>query len=98
MPDLLEVACYRIAVEALANTARHADATRATVSIAAIGGEIVLDVADNGIGLGTAPVGVGIGSMRERAAELGGRFTIADLADGGTRVTARLPLPTGATA
>ncbi|MFT3969645.1 MAG: histidine kinase [Micropruina sp.] len=96
LPDLLEVALYRIAVEALANTARHAGATRATVRIGASRAEIILDIADDGTGVGEQPTGVGIASMRERAAELGGRLTIADLPDGGTLVSARLPVPNGA--
>ncbi|MFT4111078.1 sensor histidine kinase [Propionicimonas sp.] len=98
LPDLLEVALYRITVEALANTARHAAATRATVRIGASGREIILDIADDGIGVGEQPIGVGIASMRERAAELGGRLTITQLPDGGTLVNARLPIPDGAVA
>jgi len=95
LPDLLEVALYRIAVEALANTAHHASASCATVSIVMGDGEILLDVADDGIGIGDESIGVGIASMRERAAELGGHVTVGGLPDGGTIVSARLPVPAG---
>lgn len=96
LPDLLELALYRITVEALANTARHAAASHVAVRIEATGEDIILAIADDGIGIGDQPVGVGITSMRERAAELGGRLSIAGLTDGGTLVRARLPVPSGA--
>ncbi len=54
---------------------------------------IHLAIVDNGLGLpATAPAGVGLASMRERAAELGGTLTIEPAAPAGTRVSARLPL------
>jgi signal transduction histidine kinase len=54
-----------------------------------------LEVADNGTGIPEdRSAGVGMSSMRERAEELGGAFTIGALPEGGTRLLARLPLPT----
>ena len=93
LPAAVEVAAYRIVVEALTNVARHADARRCTVQIARNGG-LELEVSDDGIGLPDAVVAnVGLGSMRERAAELGGTCTIACASSGGTRVHALIPIP-----
>jgi len=96
----VEVAAYRIAQEALTNVARHAGASRATVSLAPDErGGLRVEVRDDGVGIPDrrgdhAPhAGVGLTSMRERATELGGTFGVDALPEGGTRVQARLPLP-----
>ena len=88
----MEVAAYRIAQEALANVVRHADARACTVALHVAAGQLALDVHDDGRGLAPgARAGVGLGSMRERAAELGGRCTVEDALGGGTVVRVRLP-------
>jgi len=92
LPAAVEVAAYRIALEAITNAARHARARRCQVRIA-VNGALELDVSDDGRGLPRDPVpGVGLGSMRERAAELGGSCDVAAAPGGGTVVSARLPL------
>ncbi|MFC8516899.1 histidine kinase [Streptomyces sp. NPDC057257] len=89
LPAAVEVAAYRIAVEALTNAARHARASRVDLRIE-IGDGLRLEVCDDG---SPAPEetewqpGVGITSMQERAAELGGHCVA-----GRGRVTATLPL------
>jgi signal transduction histidine kinase len=92
LPAAVEVAAYRIALEALANVVRHAQATRCTLRLDVCNDVLEVEVQDNGEGL---PVdyhaGVGISAMRERAAELGGSCVIENVAAGGTRVFARLP-------
>ena len=86
-----EVAAYRIVVEALTNVARHASATRASVSFAVGDRGLVLTVRDDG-GAGSAwTPGVGIASMRERALQVGGTLT-AYATDVGGVVEAALPL------
>ena len=77
-PAVVEVAVYRIAVEALLNTARHAQATAATVVVRVDHSIVVVDIDDDGVGVaaGSTP-GVGTLSMRERAAELGGSLTLS---------------------
>ncbi len=102
LPAAVEVAVYHIAREALTNVVRHAQAQHCTLGLAVEQGEdgrLVLSVHDNGRGFGgSAPVGVGVStgvgltSMRERAAELGGICTIEAEPGSGTRVTAVLPL------
>ena len=90
LPAAVEVAAFRIAQEALVNAARHAEAASCTVTVRA-GGALELEVRDDGAGLTGRP-GVGIASMRERAAELGGTCTVEPGPGGGTVVRARLPL------
>jgi signal transduction histidine kinase len=93
LPAAVEVAAYRIALEAMTNVARHAGATRCHVLLS-LEDSLELEVTDDGLGLaGDAEAHVGLGSMRERARELGGVCLVERPPDGGTRVFARLPLP-----
>jgi signal transduction histidine kinase len=93
LPAAVEVAAYRIAVEALTNTARHADARRCSIRLAT-GRDLTIEVIDDGRGLPEdLEAGVGITSMRERASELGGSLVVEPVAAGGTRVWAQIPLP-----
>jgi two-component system, NarL family, sensor kinase len=90
-----EVACYRIAQEAITNAARHSGAGSCLVSLSAdvAAGTLRLEVTDDGIGIsGVRRAGVGMSSMRERTEELGGTLTVGVLPEGGTRVLACLPL------
>ncbi len=97
LPAAVEVAAYRVALEALTNVSRHARASHCCIRIDQERG-LDLVVEDDGIGLpGAASTGVGIASMRERVEELGGRFRI-DPRPQGTRVSAWFPLPIGAPA
>ncbi|MCW5848886.1 MAG: GAF domain-containing sensor histidine kinase [Anaerolineae bacterium] len=92
LPAAVEVAAYRITQEALTNVVRHAQARRCRVSLAVQGAALVVTVADDGQGMTDArPYGVGLSSMRERAAEVGGTCEITTGPDGGTVVHARLP-------
>ena len=97
LPAATEVAAYRIVQEALANTTRHAGASRACVGLRLTGDGLVVEVTDDGSGVLTPrPDGVGLGSMRGRAEEIGGTFTIDAVPGSGTRVVARLPVDVGA--
>ncbi|GIH25574.1 hypothetical protein Aph01nite_38840 [Acrocarpospora phusangensis] len=91
LPAAVEVAAYRIVQEALTNIRKHAQATWAKVTLRREDC-LVVEVSDDGVGLPESlNPGVGLGSMRERAAELGGTCTVASSLSG-TTVTARLPL------
>ncbi len=94
LPAAVEVAAYRIVQEALTNIVRHARTRSCRVRIS-IGEKLQLEIADDGIGLPEdRRTGVGLSSMRERAAELGGTCTVEPSGPaGGTRVLACLPLP-----
>ena len=94
LPAAVEVAAYRIAAEALTNVVRHARAARASVRVRRESGILLVEVGDDGVGIpAEREVGVGLASLRERAAELGGRPEITCPEGGGTVVRARLPLP-----
>ena len=88
----VEVAAYRIAGEALTNVARHSGAARATVRLEVADGDLLVEVTDDGGGIDAdAQAGVGMLSLRERAAELGGHTEVTCPPGGGTVVLARLP-------
>jgi signal transduction histidine kinase len=96
LPAAVEVAAYRICQEALMNVLKHADARHVQVRVRA-GDLLTLDIQDDGVGLlRTSRSGVGLDSMRERAAEVGARCTINVPDGGGTRVSVCFPLPTEA--
>lgn len=93
LPAAVEVAAYRIVGEALANTARHAGATCCDVVVRR-GRALVVEVSDDGTGIvARRPGGVGLDSIRERAAELGGGSDIVERDPHGTLIRVRLPLP-----
>ena len=97
LPAAVEVAAYRIAHEALTNVVRHAHAHRCRIELwLKPDGErswLELTVVDDGIGLPSMRhAGVGLVSMRERAAELGGTCLVEPLPTGGAMVCARLPV------
>jgi signal transduction histidine kinase len=85
LPEEVETNVYRIVQEALTNVARHAQAQRAQVRLAAGGGTLVLEVADDGRGLPENQIGI-----RERVRALGGSMTLTS--DRGVRLSVRLPL------
>jgi len=92
LPAAVEVAAYRIIGEAMTNTVRHAGASTCRVELAVHHDELRIEVADDGCGIAADAVsGIGLCSLRERAAELGGSTEIT-CPGSGTRVRARLPL------
>jgi signal transduction histidine kinase len=95
LPAAVEVAAYRIGLEALTNVAHHASARNAWLRLNVAGGQLRLEVRDDGHGSGGTGAGVGQTSMRERAEELGGSLEIGSAPEGGVRITARLPLSGG---
>jgi signal transduction histidine kinase len=92
LPAAVEVAAYRITLEALANAMRHARASRCVVHLE-FNHELRLEVNDDGVGLPEDfHPGVGIASMQERAEELGGNLSITLHPQGGTLVRASIPI------
>lgn len=93
LPAAVEVATYRIVLEAVTNVVRHAQARTCQVRLALSDG-LIIEVIDDGVGL---PIqyhaGVGISSMQERTAELGGTCQIKSHVAEGTHILVRLPLP-----
>lgn len=86
-------ALFRIAQEAMTNVLRHARASRLAVSLGLDGPDLVLRVADDGVGVAVerAASGLGLVGIRERASALGGRAKVEPGATGGTVVSARIP-------
>jgi signal transduction histidine kinase len=92
LPAAVEVAAYRIALEAVTNALRHSGAETCTVTLVREDGTLLLQVRDTGRGLAADPsAGVGLTSMRERAEELGGSCTVVS-DQSGTLVEVRLPI------
>ena len=93
LPAASEVAAYRIAQEALTNAVRHGEADHVSVVLARDPSGLRLVVTDDGTGFDprTASGGVGLHSMRERAAELGGSFALTSTPGRGSRVEVVLP-------
>ncbi len=92
LPAAVEVAAYRIVQEALTNVVKHAQARTCRIQLSLNGG-LQVTVTDDGVGLPKAyRAGVGLASMQERAAELGGRCTIEPALGRGTQVYVCLPV------
>ncbi|WP_078489899.1 sensor histidine kinase [Streptomyces bikiniensis] len=98
LPTPYEVALLRIAQSALANTVRHASASRAEITLSFMDASVTLDVVDDGEGFEPGSVrpssegGFGLPAMRSRAESLGGTFTVESAPGQGTAVAVSLPL------
>ncbi|WP_121832440.1 sensor histidine kinase [Streptomyces sp. S1] len=98
LPTPYEVALLRIARSALANTVRHASASRAEITLSFMGASVTLDVVDDGVGFEPGAVrpssegGFGLPAMRSRVESLGGTFTVESAPGQGTAVAVSLPL------
>jgi PAS domain S-box-containing protein len=89
---------YRIAQEALHNTAKHAHARGATIALEISNDELVLRLSDDGTGFETTsqfPGHLGLHSMRERAVAVGAALAIESAPGQGTRIWLRVPLGSG---
>jgi signal transduction histidine kinase len=89
--ERLEVAAYYVVCEGLANVAKHAHATAASVEVGRRDGLVVVEVVDNGIGGADTERGTGLRGLADRVEALGGRLRIWTPRGGGTRVRAELP-------
>jgi signal transduction histidine kinase len=91
VPDRLGTAVFRSVQELLNNVAKHARANQVTVRLSRARDRLVLEVIDDGVGLGAAPAvstlgsGRGIHNLRERAAMTGGELTLTGAPESGTR-------------
>lgn len=94
LPPGIDLSAYRIVQEALTNTLKHAEATRATVLVRYGDGTLEIEVVDDGRGAAVdgAERGHGIIGMRERTALVGGELTVGPSANGGFVIRARIPL------
>jgi signal transduction histidine kinase len=101
-PDLslhVKQELYRIAQEAMHNTVKHAHASRVVLRLAQTAEGVLLEVRDDGAGFDATasyPGHLGLHSMRERVANLGGTFEMESMPGQGTVIHAQVPLPTTA--
>jgi signal transduction histidine kinase/low affinity Fe/Cu permease len=104
LPPQIEIACFRVAQEALTNAIRHAEATRISVRLFLEQGRLQLRVADNGVGFdwdeayrrALAGKSMGLLNMVERVKLIGGSCAISSAAGQGTAVEAFFPPDEGA--
>ena len=95
----LQMALYRMAQELALNIVKHArGATAASLELETMPGWALLRAEDNGAGFATSPadrpgLGLGLGSIRDRVALLGGQLEIGSAPTGGAYVRIRLPIP-----
>jgi signal transduction histidine kinase len=92
LPEPVETAAYYTVSEALANVAKHADARLAAVRIECAGGQIVVEIADDGAGGADAERGSGLRGLRDRVETLGGELVVESPPGRGTVVRAELPV------
>jgi signal transduction histidine kinase len=91
LPAAVEVVAYRVSTEAMTNVVRHAAATNCVLDLCRQDAHLVVRIRDNGHGLHPDRIeGIGLNSMRERLAEIGGRLTITS-DERGTELIACLP-------
>jgi signal transduction histidine kinase len=95
LPDKHRTCVYRVVQEAMTNCVRHAQAQNIRIRVASVGGQLLVTVTDDGVGLNPANRrnGLGLRGIDERVKELAGTLTISRQPRRGTELTVRLPLP-----
>ena len=91
LPEPVELAGYFVACEALANVAKYAQATKASVRVSRSNGVALVEITDDGVGGADETAGTGLQGLADRVAALDGTLRILSPAGVGTVVTAELP-------
>jgi signal transduction histidine kinase len=91
-PQPVEVAAYYVVSEALANAAKHANASQVSVAVAEQEGELFLSVRDDGVGGADARGGSGLIGLRDRVEALGGTIALTSPPGAGTTLQVKLPI------
>jgi signal transduction histidine kinase len=91
LPEPVELAAYFVACEALANVAKYAQATHASIRVSRRDGAAVIAIADDGVGGADESAGTGLQGLADRVAALDGTLRILSPRGDGTVVTAELP-------
>jgi signal transduction histidine kinase len=92
LPEPIEAAAYFVVAEALTNVAKYADASHATVRVAPADGEVLVEVADDGVGGADPSSGSGLRGLADRVAAVGGTLQVTSPPGAGTRVRATIPV------
>jgi signal transduction histidine kinase len=98
LPAPVEAAAYFLVAEALTNVAKYARATLVTVDVRREDGNLVVQVADDGVGGVDLGAGSGLRGLADRVAAVDGTLSIESPVGGGTRLLARIPVTAGVTA
>jgi signal transduction histidine kinase len=91
LPRPVKVAAYFVVSEALANVAKYARATEATVMVRHLGGHVTVEVADDGVGGADAANGSGLRGLADRVGALDGTLLLESPAGRGTRLRVEIP-------
>ncbi|MGH3023935.1 MAG: histidine kinase [Gaiellaceae bacterium] len=91
LPEHLEVAAFYLVSESLTNIGKHARATSATVEVTRANGQLVVEVADDGVGGADTERGSGLRGLADRVEALDGRLRVWSPTGGGTRLRAEIP-------
>lgn len=92
LPAPIEAAAYYVVCEALANIAKYADASKASVSLAQSDGRLVIQISDDGVGGADAAKGTGLRGLADRVEALDGKLVVESEQAGGTHLRAEIPL------
>jgi signal transduction histidine kinase len=92
LPEPIEVAAYYVASEALANAAKHAQASLMEISLTTGNGSLLLSIRDDGVGGADPNQGSGLVGLQDRVEALGGTIRIDSPRGGGTSLLVTLPL------
>lgn len=90
-PPAVEAAIYFVCSEALANAAKHADASRVTINVIRSPGRLAVEVSDDGIGGADLAAGSGLRGLNDRVEALGGLLRMQSPPGMGTRIVAEIP-------
>jgi signal transduction histidine kinase len=92
LPEETESVAYFVVAEALTNVAKHAQATRARVTVAGDADLLVIEVSDDGVGGADPRGGSGLTGLRDRVEALDGRLRLTSAGGAGTTLRVTLPL------
>ena len=93
LPKPIEAAVYYVVCEALANVAKYAQASAATVAVVANDGRVIVEISDDGVGGADAAKGSGLRGLTDRVEALDGTLEVESEPAGGTHLRAEIPLP-----
>jgi signal transduction histidine kinase len=93
LPESVEVAIYYLVSEALTNSAKYAEASRAALAVSRVGDRTIVEVTDDGIGGADLTRGSGLRGLGDRIGALGGQLAIDSPPGHGTSIRATIPFP-----
>ena len=91
LPEQVEVAAFYVVSESLANIAKHAAATSASINVARSDSVVVIEIVDDGVGGADSERGSGLRGLADRVEALGGKLRVWSPSGGGTRLRAEMP-------